>query len=280
MTAIQNQFQGPIPILKRDVVERFHARAKYIPDQNGNMILAMVQGFSYPVFNPDGSDPDEDTRSERFRIRREEGEEPAAADIERATRRAKINAFDKILCNHDLDTFATFTYDPQKIGNTASWEDCYEHLRVWLSNRVSRKGLKYVIVPERHIKGGIHFHGILNSSALKMERAHSAKTGRALTINGRPLYNIADWKYGYSTAEIISCGEHDRTKVAKYIFKYMGKQGGQKIGGRYLLTGGELVEPVYVYDQSVDTFITSAPPAYSREVDLGEGKKYYEFSYI
>lgn len=280
MTANQNQFQGLIPVLKRDVVERFHARAKYIPDQNGNMILAMVQGFSYPVFNPDGSDPDEDARPERFRIRREEGEDPAAADIERATRRAKINAFDKILCNHDLDTFATFTYDPQKVGNTASWEDCYEHLRVWLSNRVSRKGLKYVIVPERHIKGGIHFHGILNSSALKMERARSAKTGRALTINGRPLYNIADWKYGYSTAEIISCGEDDRTKVAKYIFKYMGKQGGQKIGGRYLLTGGELVEPVFVYDQSVDTFITSAPPAYSREVDLGEGKKYYEFSYI
>lgn len=280
MTANQNHHFGLHPTIKREIVEKFHARAKYIPDKNGNMVLAMVQGFSFPVFNPDGSEPDEDTRPERFRVKRDENEDPAEADIERATRRAKINAFDKILCNHDLDTFATFTYDPQKVGNTASWEDCYEHLRVWLSNRVSRKGLKYVIVPERHIKGGIHFHGILNSSALKMERARSAKTGRALTLKGRPLYNIADWKYGYSTAEIISCGEHDRTKVAKYIFKYMGKQGGQKIGGRYLLTGGDLREPVFVYDQSVDTFIEAIKPSYSREVDIGGGKKYYEYSYI
>lgn len=280
MTANQNHQNEAFPTFKRDISRKFHARAKYIPDKNGNMVLAMVQGFSFPVFNPDGSAPDEDTRPARFLTRREEGEDPAAADIERATRRAKINAFDKILCNHDLDTFATFTYDPQMVGDTASWEDCYERLRVWLSNRVARQGLKYVIVPERHKKGGIHFHGILNSSALKMERARSAKTGRALTIGGRPLYNISDWRYGYSTAEIISCGEHDRTKVAKYIFKYMGKQSGQKIGGRYMLSGGDLDAPVFVYDDSVDTFITSNPPAYSREVEIGEGKKYYEYSYL
>lgn len=242
----------------------------------------MVQGFTFPMFNPDGDkiaqkrdgvplEPSADGSADKA---------PSMADVERATRRAKIAAFDKILCNPDLDTFATFTYAPDFITDKADWGDCYEYLKTWLSNRVQRHGLKYVIVPERHKSGAIHFHGILNSEALHMERAISPKSGRPLSHKGNPLFNITDWRGGFTSAEIIKGSREDRAKVAKYIFKYMGKQTGAKIGGRYMLSGGDLILPTYVYDQSVDTFLGDVAPVYDREVDLGERGKYFEFSFI
>lgn len=204
----------------------------------------------------------------------------AAVNVERASRRAKIAAFDKILCNPDLDTFATFTYAPEFVTDKADWDDCYGYLKNWLSNRVQRQGLKYVIVPERHKSGAIHFHGILNSAALHLERAVSPRTGRPLSHAGNPLFNLTDWKGGFTSAEIIKGGREDRAKVAKYIFKYMGKQTGQKIGGRYMLSGGDLKQPVYVYEDSVDFFLGSQAPVYERTVDLGSNRQYMEYSFI
>ena len=263
---------------------KFFARAKFIPDpQTGALRLAMVQGFTFPMFSPDA---DRQRDKSGGKIEEGEGDEiqrevsASAADVARASRRARITAFDKILCNPDLDTFATFTYSPDAVEDKASWDDCYSHLKTWLSNRVSRNGLKYVIVPERHKSGAIHFHGILNSSALKLSRARSPHTGRALTHNGNPLYNLDDWRAGFSSAEVIRGGGEDRAKVAKYIFKYMGKQSGQKIGGRYMLSGGDLASPVYLYDDSIDTFLGGQTPIYDRVVDLGDGKQYREFSFI
>lgn len=155
----------------------------------------------------------------------EKGIEGATCDVERATRRARKNAFDMIMCNHDLDTFATFTYSPDAVDDKASYDECYKYLNTWLSNRVQRRGLMYVCVPERTKRGDIHFHAIMNSSALNLEAAYSPKTGRQLTHHGNPLYNVTDWKRGFTSAELIhqrADGENEREAVSKYIFKYMG----------------------------------------------------------
>ena len=100
--------------------------------------------------------------------------------------------------------------------------------------------MKYVIVPEHTKRGDIHFHAICNSSALKLVEATNAKNGKPLKHNGKQLYNLTDWDFGFTSAEVIGDTEGDREAVAKYIYKYMRKQMGQKIGGRYLLTGGYL----------------------------------------
>ena len=199
--------------------------------------------------------------------------------------RAKMNAFDKILCNPDLDTFATFTISPEHVKDRASWEDVYQRLKVWLSNRVSRNGLKYVICPERHKLGGIHFHAIMNSKALKLTPAKNAHTGAPLVHNGQPLYNVSDFNFGFTSAELIQSATLDREKVAKYIFKYMGKQGIEgKIGGRYALIGGELASPIYLYGTDPREFIPisedeARESGFYRESDH-EGIKYREWSFI
>lgn len=272
-----------------DNLTRYQVRAKYIPQANGSWKLALVQSFSVPTFRPAGWESQE-KKSNKVGVFLEEPDEVDEieggnlADVERATRRAKINAFDIILCNPCLDTFATFTYKPDEELDKSSYEECYKKLGVWLSNRVQRRGLMYVIVPERHKSGDIHFHGIMNSSALSLERAYSPK-GRALSRNGKPIFNLQDWKAGFSTAQIIGDASSDREAVAKYVFKYMGKQAGQKIGGRYCLIGGQnIVRPRYAYGNSVDEFlgehVYEEPCKYDREVKIGDQLEYREYSFI
>lgn len=265
-----------------DNLTKFQVRAKYIPTPEG-LKLALVQSFSVPTFRPSGW---ESQTEKKPGVRLDEEAEldelcePNLADVERASRRAKINAFDIIMCNPCLDTFATFTYKPDDELDKSSYEDCYKKLGVWLSNRVQRRGLMYVIVPERHKSGDIHFHGIMNSSALSLDRAYSPK-GRPLSANGKPLFNLQDWKLGFSTAQIIGGAESDREAVAKYVFKYMGKQTGQKIGGRYCLIGGQnIVRPHYEYGDSVEEFISGATAKYDREVKVGDQLEYREYSFI
>lgn len=266
-----------------DNLTHFQVRAKYIPQPDGSLKLALIQSFSVPTFRPSGW---ESQTEKKPGVRLDEADEvdelfePNLADVERATRRAKINAFDIIMCNPCLDTFATFTYKPDEELDKSSYEECYKKLGVWLSNRVQRRGLMYVIVPERHKSGDIHFHGIMNSSALSLERAVSPK-GRALSRNGKPIFNLQDWKAGFSTAQIIGGASSDREAVAKYVFKYMGKQVGQKIGGRYCLIGGQnIVRPYYAYGDSVEEFVGEEVAKYDREVKVGEHLEYREYSFI
>ncbi len=269
------------------------SRAKYIPMPDGTCKLAQIQHFTQPRFKKGGWE-EESADDLPFDVyagevsaitaAEESDSEHLPADrvnIMRASRRAKINAFDTILCNPSLDTFATFTYRPDDSLDKSSYDQCYEVLRPWLSNRVQRKGLQYIIVPERHKSGDIHFHGILNSSALKLSQAYSPKTGRALTRNGSPIYNLMDWRDGFSTAQIIGNGEDDREKVAKYVFKYMGKQLGERIGGRYALIGGKnLLKPVYVYGNTPDELADVSECAYSRAVNVSDSLTYSEYSFL
>ena len=269
---------------------KFYARAKFIPAADGGTRLASIQKMSLPVFGEGGLEvlhkfsPSHDSGEAADIITPEEGVAPPTAEnIRRAERRAKAAAFDLILCNPDLDTFATFTYAPDGVGDRTSYEECYSVLRPWLSNRVQRQGLKYVICPERHKKGGIHFHIVANSAALTMARARNANTGRAMSHNGNPLFNVTDWKHGFTSAELIRGSDTDRDSVAKYIFKYMGKNAGARIGGRYFLHGGALALPTYAYANDPAEFADLDTATHTRSVEniAGyEGLFFREWTFI
>ena len=258
------------------------ARAKFIPDADGALRLVMVQSFSFPIFREDGFE--EVGREVARRVTEESDDEDGEKIIEeykrRATRRAKVNALDMILCNDDLDTFCTFTYRPE--GNDrASYEDCYKKLSVWLSNGVQRRDLKYIAVPEHHKDGeNIHFHMVANSAALKLTPAVSPRGTALYHTNGERIYNVTDWRHGFSTAVPIGGAESDRDRVAKYVFKYMGKQSGQMIGGRYFLHGGKLKKPIFVLADDPEVFFYGQNPQYHREINICDGATYKEWSFL
>lgn len=160
-----------------------------------------------------------------------------AAARRRAANRAKRQVFDLAACN-DFDTFITLTLSPDKI-NRYDYKAAARKLSQWLDNRVRRKGLRYLIVPEYHKDGAIHFHGLINAEAVKL--SYSGKRDRK---NGKAIYNVTDWKLGFTTAEKLT-GEY--TAVCHYISKYVTKQvvSTGPIGGRYYLHGGDLAVPVY-----------------------------------
>lgn len=232
-----------LPLLHvSDNLTKFQVKAIFYPNADGTR-LARIQTFSgLPRFTPDGYET-EQKKEDAFEREKAEKDETSKADVIRATRRAKRNSFDIIMCNPDLDAFATLTYSPQAVENKAEYADCYPFLKTWLSNGVQRRGLKYVCVPELTKAGDVHFHLLCNSSALKLDKAFNPNTGHPIRHNGDLVYNITNWHAGFSTAQIIRTRPGDvngREACAKYIYKYMGKNFGAKVGGRYVLTGGDL----------------------------------------
>lgn len=129
----------------------------------------------------------------------------------------------------------TLTLDAAKINRYDSRE-ILRHLNRWLDNNVRRKGLKYVLVPEHHKDGAIHFHGFFNDTLKAVDSGHKDRQGHT-------VFNLPGWGWGFSTA-IELYGE--RAAAVAYICKYISKAQ-EKIGGRWYYSGGDLRRPDVVW---------------------------------
>ena len=279
----ENRYK-PSNIKASEAFVYFPVKAKFADIGNGELKLLSVQEFSAPLFRKPGYeeivtkeyiDDFTDTTLDT------EEREQLMDNVCRAVHRAKIQCFDYIQCNPQLDTFVTITFSKEHVDRT-SYDDIFNILKPWLGNRVVRNGLCYILVPEYHKdKQSIHFHGLFNNSALKLVEARSPKNGRLLkTYIGKQIYNIEDFPAGFTTAVKID-GESCVDKVSKYIFKYMGKQLGQKIGGRYYLHGGKLALPYFMYGNDVSEFISGESCTYDTDpVQVLENLTFRQFFYV
>lgn len=243
----------------------FTTCTKFYPDGFGGWYPVKKVVFNKPVYNPMSIEVAE--RADRafcsFPDEQEEKEKNTNF-WKKSFNRARQKCYDYIMCNPDLDTFCTFTVDPQKYDSMDYGAVC-KYLQSWLGNRVYRNGLKYILVPERHQSGAIHFHGIMNQGGLWLTPSGYFKVGK-YTLKGdeispryrgkaQEIFNVKGLELGFSTALIIE-GEDAQTAVSKYIWKYMGKQCGEKIGGRFFLHGGRMETPRLVF--SNDSFYESS----------------------
>ena len=166
--------------------------------------------------------------------------------LERAAKRAKAQLLEYASAN-DFDLFITLTLAPDKIDRY-DYKVAVKKFGQWTADRVRRRGLRYIAVPELHKDRAIHFHGLCNADACKM--MDSGKRDRA----GRKIYNLTDWDVGFTTAVKL---DGSQEAVAHYISKYILKQFGGlgacpqvgkdgeltyrgTIGGRYYFHGGAL----------------------------------------
>lgn len=231
----------------------FNTCTKYYPDGAGGWYPVKKIVFDRPIYNP--------RKMEEVRRNACEDDIPAPTKFRdsqvwaKSYNRARQACFDYLMCNPELDTFLTFTVDPAKFDRFDYDEIC-KYLSRWLDNRVRRKGLMYILVPERHKNGAIHFHGLANFRGLCLNHSGKYNWGKYHTVgdltltriaggiplDAVPIYNVGDLALGFSTAVKVT-GADAQTKVSKYIWKYMTKQDGAKIGGRYYLHGGPLRKP-------------------------------------
>ena len=163
-----------------------------------------------PIFR----EPGWEEAKERVPIgkRRAASEEDRARDnLDRSRRRARSRVREICLAN-EFRWFVTLTLDPWRIDRY-EYQTIIKRLNVWLAHQVSRRGLRYVLVPELHQDGAIHFHGFFNQ-ALDVEwsgtmispiggkpRRVSANLRAVRRAEGwRDVYNLPGWDYGFTTA--------------------------------------------------------------------------------
>lgn len=171
-------------------------------------------------------------------------------------KRAKDSIFDFVLCNN-FQYFFTGTINPELLDSTSP-EILVKPVTSWLKELVRRYDASYIMVAERHKKGGIHFHGLLRSekplaladSGTKLYKGHKrpikpATAARLGLTDGRTVYNLKSWRFGFSTAIELT---GDRLYTAFYVTKYITKDVG-KTFGRFFWHSRNLQKPkIIIHD--------------------------------
>lgn len=111
--------------------------------------------------------------------------------------------------------FVTFTFNRQKI-DSSNYDLLTEKVRNWFSNLKKRyaPNLKYILVPELH-KDGVHYH----FHALIANTGNIDFIDSGVKHNGNIIYNIGNWKFGFTTASKVI----DSARASSYITKYITK---------------------------------------------------------
>lgn len=194
----------------------------------------------------------------------------------RAMRRAKSALRDMVRAN-DWDYFVTLTLDQTKV-------DRYDAAAVtrkfsqWADNQVRRHGLAYVLVPELHKDGALHFHGFFRGDIQAVDSGTLTRPGarprrprgekerqRMLADGWQVVYNLPGWTLGYTTA-IRPYGDVDAATayICKYITKAASTTG--RIGGRWYYSGGDLARPTVTYGEGDPDAAASLPGAFDTTI--------------
>lgn len=228
-----------------------------------------------PVFREAGWE-ERTSKKRRRKAGKADGE-----NAERAVRRARAAVRDIAMCN-PMSYFVTLTLSSERVDRH-DVPQITKKLNAWLSNQVQRRGLKYVLVPELHKDGAVHFHGFFNDALSVVDsgtvvppgggkpRRPRSKAQRAewLAAGGRVVYNLPGWSLGF-TAAMELYGEYERavSYVCKYIGKDMGGGGSSgKVGGRWYYSGGQMAEPVVEYSDIEWRELVAEEGAYSFTVE-------------
>ena len=223
-----------------------------------------------PIFREAGTEKSGWKRPRPARRRTREEGPKAPADLDRAVRRARAQVRDIALCT-PFRWFVTLTLDAAKVDRY-NMAEITRKLNHWLDNQVRRRGLAYVLVPERHKDGAVHFHGFFNDALEAVDSGTISRPGRKspqrprsarqraewLEAGGHIVYNLPGWSWGFTTA-IALYGDYEA--AVSYVCKYIGKDmepgaspngdGPElqpaKIGGRWYYSGGKLGRPEVTY---------------------------------
>ncbi len=130
-------------------------------------------------------------------------------------RRTNRRIFD-IVYHTNFKFFVTFTFNGD-IVNRFSSEDTFGALQKWLKKTkmlYRRNGLdmfKYLIIPEFHKDGALHFHCLFTEDADNL-----------VFTNSFGYLDISNWNYGFSNVAEIYIKD-SKINIAAYITKYITK---------------------------------------------------------
>lgn len=237
-----------------------NVRVKRFPDGSGEVLACSSAIFGFTGWE-----------AEKPRKKARKGAQEAPDGPERAMRRARAQVKDLALCT-PFKWFVTLTLDGARVDRY-DIKAITRKLNNWLDNNVRRKGLCYVLVPERHKDGAIHFHGFFNDALAAVDSGTLTRDGWAkprrprgpaqrekwLAQGAHIVYNLPGWSLGFTTA-IELYGDHH--KAVGYVCKYIGKDT-EKIGGRWYYSGGKLGHPELSYFDIPLSDVQTLPGAFT-----------------
>lgn len=134
-------------------------------------------------------------------------------NLERSLRRTQNEIADIIDCN-SFEYFGTFTFSPLGVEDRYNDKAVMSSMSSWLNNqRRTSPDMIYLLVPERHKDGALHFHALFGAYNGKL--VDSGKKWQGSTI-----FNVQSFKYGFTNFTAI----RDRAKTANYCRKYITKE--------------------------------------------------------
>lgn len=212
-------------MLKMREVERnvtTNARVKHYPNFD---VLQVANDY---VFRSSGWEPEKKKAVEQ--------KNPTPAPDKDYTNFAGVNHARKtcrdIALLNPFTHFVTLTLDKTKI-------DRYDISKIkpkllnWLKNERYRYGLDYLLIPELHKDGAVHFHGLFTCPEGRLEA--SGKYYR-----DKPIFYYKSWKKAFGFCTLVPI-DGDYNALCNYITKYIVKDLDKILGGRYYLSSRDLV---------------------------------------
>lgn len=181
-----------------------------------------------------------------------------------SARRSKTSITDYALCN-DFSAFITLTFD-QKLNDSFNYDHCKRLVSKWINNqrRTSPK-LSYILVAEKHHKGSIHFHMITNNFQGTLTPATNGNSksknyGQLIVKNGKHIYNLDGWKYGFSTLSHIV----NKEATAYYLQKYLTKDFIEAFNKKRYWCSRNLKRPIKTYNDDPIQELANHPPLFRK----------------
>ncbi len=141
-------------------------------------------------------------------------------NVRRSANRARQNLYDVCKCN-DFDFFVTFTYSSEYVDRLND-KAVKRKFTQWANDTRKRfPNMYYVATPEYHKKGGLHFHLLIGGVSFEELKCVPAlkKNGKPKFKNGKQIFNVTAWKYGWSTLSVVENSEAAKHYLCKYITK-------------------------------------------------------------
>lgn len=135
---------------------------------------------------------------------------------DRSVRRTRRILHDLVNCN-DFTIFCTFTFDPKKV-NRYDILVTYQKMHIWLTNQQRKdRNLKYLVVPEKHKDGAIHFHALISNYPFALKKTN-------VIADSRRVYNVPAFRWGFTAVTFLPTDDTDaKSKAGNYIAKYISK---------------------------------------------------------
>ena len=148
--------------------------------------------------------------------------------IKQSRKRALDNLFGFALSN-DWQYFLTLTFSPEFVDRDNEEDIKYTYSKFRQTLQYYNADVKILAIPERHpTSGQLHFHCLIGNICLNdfLTKAINPHTNKPIKSNGRQVYNLNLFKFGFSTLVKIGTGEDNRIKVVNYLSKYIVKDFG------------------------------------------------------